>query len=106
MSTMVDGFRPFPKNSSTDEGEFDVIKDASFKIDKAKWSRSSAFRVRAKQTLLQISRRGSDRPSAGTVSIAGSNLSTLPDAAIARFRNISIGFVFQFHHLLPDFHGN
>jgi lipoprotein-releasing system ATP-binding protein len=44
-----------------------------------------------------------DTPSAGEVDFAGVNLGTLGEAALAAFRNREIGFIFQFHHLLPDF---
>jgi lipoprotein-releasing system ATP-binding protein len=46
---------------------------------------------------------GLDRPTAGTVRVRGTDLATLRDADLARMRNREIGFVFQFHHLLPDF---
>jgi lipoprotein-releasing system ATP-binding protein len=44
-----------------------------------------------------------DRPDAGTVEIGGRSLAGLSGAALAAFRNQTIGFVFQFHQLLPDF---
>jgi lipoprotein-releasing system ATP-binding protein len=44
-----------------------------------------------------------DRPDAGTVAIGGQPLEKLSGASLARFRNRTIGFVFQFHQLLPDF---
>jgi lipoprotein-releasing system ATP-binding protein len=44
-----------------------------------------------------------DRPTDGTIIFNGVDVFTLSDDALARFRNISIGFVFQFHHLLPEF---
>jgi lipoprotein-releasing system ATP-binding protein len=44
-----------------------------------------------------------DRPDHGTVSIGGQPLEKLAGASLARFRNRTIGFVFQFHQLLPDF---
>jgi lipoprotein-releasing system ATP-binding protein len=44
-----------------------------------------------------------DRPDAGTVEIGGAALAGLSGAALAAFRNRTIGFVFQFHQLLPDF---
>jgi lipoprotein-releasing system ATP-binding protein len=44
-----------------------------------------------------------DRPSAGTVCFAGQDLFQLSEPAQAEFRNKRIGFVFQFHHLLPEF---
>ncbi|MBK8246808.1 MAG: ABC transporter ATP-binding protein [Gemmatimonadetes bacterium] len=43
------------------------------------------------------------RPTSGEVELVGNRLSTLDDAAVTSFRNQHIGFVFQFHHLLPDF---
>jgi lipoprotein-releasing system ATP-binding protein len=55
-----------------------------------------------KTTLLQI--LGSlDRPDSGTVSINGVEISKLSEYQLARFRNENIGFVFQFHQLLPEF---
>lgn len=44
-----------------------------------------------------------DRPTAGTVRFNGDDLFAKSDDALAAFRNRSIGFVFQFHHLLPEF---
>lgn len=44
-----------------------------------------------------------DRPTSGEVWFDGVNLGRLDDRQIAEFRNREIGFVFQFHHLLPDF---
>ena len=44
-----------------------------------------------------------ERPSEGRLLIAGSDTGTLGDAAITRLRGRTIGFVFQFHHLLPAF---
>lgn len=44
-----------------------------------------------------------DRPDAGTVLFEGENIFEKDDEELASFRNRSIGFVFQFHHLLPEF---
>ncbi len=44
-----------------------------------------------------------DRPSAGRVVVDGQDLSRMDEPALAAFRNRYIGFVFQFHHLLPEF---
>lgn len=43
------------------------------------------------------------RPSAGSIEIGGEEVTGLGDEEITRFRNLKLGFVFQFHHLLPDF---
>ena len=44
-----------------------------------------------------------DRPTAGSVLYSEDDIFSLPDKALAGFRNKEIGFVFQFHHLLPEF---
>lgn len=55
-----------------------------------------------KTTLLQII--GSlDRPDSGSVRFDGTDLFSLSTSKLARFRNVNIGFVFQFHQLLPEF---
>lgn len=55
-----------------------------------------------KTTLLQIIGTLS-RPDEGSVLISKRNIFALDDCALSRFRNEQIGFVFQFHHLLPEF---
>ena len=55
-----------------------------------------------KTTLLNLL-GGIDHPTAGQVRLAGIDLKTLDERALCRFRNEQIGFVYQFHHLLPEF---
>jgi lipoprotein-releasing system ATP-binding protein len=55
-----------------------------------------------KTTLLQLL-GGLDLPTRGTVEIAGSAMNRLNDTERGRLRNHAVGFVYQFHHLLPEF---
>ena len=55
-----------------------------------------------KSTLLHLL-GGLDRPDGGSIKIADRELTTMTNDELARWRNRSVGFVFQFHHLLPEF---
>lgn len=55
-----------------------------------------------KSTLLHLI-GGLDRPDAGKITVGNRDLTTMSNDELARFRNRNVGFVFQFHHLLPEF---
>jgi lipoprotein-releasing system ATP-binding protein len=55
-----------------------------------------------KSTLLHVL-GGLDHGDSGSIRIGETTLTTLPDAEMVEFRNRNVGFVFQFHHLLPEF---
>ena len=55
-----------------------------------------------KSTLLHVL-GGLDRSDSGVVQVAGVDVTGMPDTSLVEFRNKNVGFVFQFHHLLPEF---
>lgn len=55
-----------------------------------------------KSTLLHLL-GGLDRADSGSISISGTDIVAMPDEALTAYRNKHVGFVFQFHHLLPEF---
>jgi len=69
-------------------------------IGSAEWVNIMGPSGSGKSTLLNIL-GGLDRPSAGTVSIGGTDINTLTEDGLARFRRETIGFVFQQSHLIP-----
>jgi lipoprotein-releasing system ATP-binding protein len=85
-----------------DGGAFDVIRDASFTINKGEMVSLVGVSGAGKTTLLQIL-GGLDKATSGSIRIGDTAISSMSGSMLARFRNEGIGFVFQFHHLLPDF---
>lgn len=83
-------------------GSLQVLKGIDLHIQKGKIISIVGASGAGKTTLLQILGTLS-RPNSGTVQINDVNLSSLREKDLARFRNQHIGFVFQFHHLLPEF---
>jgi lipoprotein-releasing system ATP-binding protein len=98
---MVD-VRGLCKRFGDDTGGFDVLKDATFSIKAGEMVALVGTSGAGKTTLLQIL-GGLDKCDSGTVCVGGRDLAKLNASELAAFRNRSIGFVFQFHHLLPDF---
>lgn len=79
-----------------------VLRDISLEINPAEILAITGPSGAGKTTLLQI--LGSlDRPDSGKVMYDDTDIFTLSDNRLARFRNSNIGFVFQFHQLLPEF---
>ncbi|MBN1604961.1 MAG: ABC transporter ATP-binding protein [Chitinispirillaceae bacterium] len=85
-----------------DAGRFDVLKNTAFSIHKGEMIALLGISGAGKTTLLQIL-GGLDSFNGGSVKVCGRQLGTMRMHELAEFRNRHVGFVFQFHHLLPDF---
>jgi lipoprotein-releasing system ATP-binding protein len=83
-------------------GNLEVLKSVDIEIHQGELVSIVGPSGAGKSTLLQI--LGTlDTPDAGTLEIMGKNPFKLDSKSLASFRNSHIGFVFQFHHLLPEF---
>ncbi len=91
------------KSYQTDKKvKLEVLKSVSLQIEREKISVIIGASGAGKSTLLHI--LGTlDRPDSGKVFYNEQNIFSLSDDKLAKFRNKNIGFVFQFHHLLPEF---
>ena len=83
-------------------GNLTVLKGVTIELPEKKVVAIVGPSGAGKTTLLQILGTLSN-PDSGNVYIKGENVFSLKDKHLARFRNQHIGFVFQFHHLLPEF---
>ena len=83
-------------------GALTVLKGVTIELPEKKVIAIVGPSGAGKTTLLQILGTLS-QPDSGTLSINGEDVFNLKDKQLARFRNKNIGFVFQFHHLLPEF---
>ena len=90
------------ENITKSFGSINVLKGINLQIKEGEIVSVVGASGAGKTTLLQIVGTLMKKDS-GTVRISGINIDTLKEKQLARFRNQSIGFVFQFHHLLPEF---
>jgi lipoprotein-releasing system ATP-binding protein len=79
-----------------------VLRDLQLSVEPGEMVAVMGASGVGKSTLLHLL-GGLDRPDGGTVVVEGRDLGTLSDEALVGFRNARVGFVFQFHHLLPEF---
>ena len=83
-------------------GALEVLKGVSLSVKKGEIVSLVGPSGAGKSTLLHI--MGTlDKPDAGSLFIEGKQISMQSEKALSAFRNKSIGFIFQFHHLLPEF---
>ncbi len=90
------------KNINKSYGNLHVLRDVSLEVDRGEIVSVVGASGAGKTTLLHII--GSlDKPDSGEVIINNTSIFSLNDKKLSLFRNQHIGFIFQFHHLLPEF---
>jgi lipoprotein-releasing system ATP-binding protein len=90
------------KSFARDGERVEVLKGVSLAVAAGELVSIAGPSGVGKSTLLHLL-GGLERPTGGKISYGETNLADLTDLALARFRNRHAGFVFQFHHLLPEF---
>lgn len=90
------------KNLTKSFGNLQVLKGVNLSISRGEVTSIVGASGAGKTTLLQLV-GALDKPSSGTISFDGKELSGMSSRQLAAFRNKHIGFVFQFHQLLPEF---
>jgi lipoprotein-releasing system ATP-binding protein len=85
-----------------DGGEVRVLESVDLVVRRGETVAIVGASGSGKSTLLHVL-GALERPTAGTVHIGGDDVSRMPDDALSGLRNLRLGFVFQFHHLLKEF---
>src|SRR5436190_1353193 len=94
--------RGIVKSYQVGQTSLTVLRDLDLSVDAGEMVAIVGASGVGKSTLLHVL-GGLDRADAGSVVIGDTDLTALPDASVVAFRNTQVGFVFQFHHLLPEF---
>ena len=79
-----------------------VLRDLDLSVEQGEMVAVVGASGVGKSTLLHLL-GGLDRADSGSISVGDSDIASMPEEALTAFRNKHVGFVFQFHHLLPEF---
>jgi lipoprotein-releasing system ATP-binding protein len=99
---LVKGENLYKSYPTGKEMMLDVLRGVDIEVRKAEMVVVVGPSGSGKSTLLHLL-GGLDRPTAGKVFVGGVDLFSFTDEQLALYRNKQLGFVFQFHHLLPEF---
>ena len=104
VSTHVIVTRGLEKSYAMGSGEVMALSGVDLEVEHGEMMAIMGVSGAGKTTLLHLL-GALDRPTKGEVILEGKSLSDRSEAELARLRNQHVGFVFQFHHLLPEFSG-
>jgi lipoprotein-releasing system ATP-binding protein len=90
------------KEYASGNQRLEILCELSLAVDEGEMVGITGVSGSGKSTLLHLI-GGMDRPDQGSITIMGREISSLTTVELSAFRNETIGFVFQFHHLLPEF---
>lgn len=94
--------RNLSKSFTLNHREIEVLRDINLTVAKGEFLSIIGASGVGKSTFLHLL-GALDSPTCGEILFEGTKLSQLGEASLAEFRNKQVGFVFQFHHLLPEF---
>ena len=101
-ATIVLQCKGLAKTFRQGDQQLEILRDINFSIRQGERIAIIGSSGAGKSTLLHLL-GGLDKPSAGEVWVDGNNLTRMKDAARGQLRNRLLGFIYQFHHLLPEF---
>jgi lipoprotein-releasing system ATP-binding protein len=101
MSSLIE-VRDLCKSYPSGNQRLEILADLNLNVGKGDMIAVTGVSGSGKSTLLHLL-GGMDRPDSGSIRISGLEISGLERIEMADFRNRKIGFVFQFHHLMPEF---
>ncbi|WP_188093583.1 lipoprotein-releasing ABC transporter ATP-binding protein LolD [Marinobacter salinexigens] len=102
QSSLVINCRQVTRTYSEGPEKLTIFSDISLQVNTGETVAIVGSSGAGKTTLLNLL-GGLDRPSSGEIAICGKDIHRMSEAGRARFRNRHLGFVYQFHHLLPEF---